>query len=216
MAERVKLEFRDVAPRCFSLARGKQREWRRLITLIFAGRNRMLMIRRELPRTKNAGWASRACRIKRSRVLLIGNTSASISTAFLIGEESRFIRRVTLRSDSSLFRFHLNANGPDKIQQLSPDRGDDLGFVFTACEEFSVAQMQSVLCLPGDFFDFGAQTNLAFEEIATKPRAELIGPGGFHNDPAKMRVAGLRNAALASCGTTGIFTGNQAASTMRC
>lgn len=30
---------------------------RRLITLIFAGRNRMDMIRRELPRTKRAGWA---------------------------------------------------------------------------------------------------------------------------------------------------------------
>lgn len=29
---------------------------RRLISLIFAGRNRMAMIRRELPRTKRAGW----------------------------------------------------------------------------------------------------------------------------------------------------------------
>jgi len=60
------------------LARGKQREWRprrstrRLITLIFAGRNRMLMIRRELPRTRNAGWASRACRIKRRGFSLSG------------------------------------------------------------------------------------------------------------------------------------------------
>jgi len=57
MAERVKLQFRGASLRCFSLARGKRREWRprrstrRLITLIFAGRNRMLMIRRELPRT---------------------------------------------------------------------------------------------------------------------------------------------------------------------
>jgi hypothetical protein len=32
---------------------------RRLITLIFAGRNRMDMIRRELPRTKGAGWVRR-------------------------------------------------------------------------------------------------------------------------------------------------------------
>src|SRR5438876_11904931 len=107
MAERVKLEFRDVAPGCSSLARGKQREWRprrstrRLITLIFAGRNRMLMIRRELPRTRNAGWASRARRIKRSRVLLIENTSAPTSTAFLIGEESRF--RMDIETDKSYF-----------------------------------------------------------------------------------------------------------------
>jgi len=32
---------------------------RRLITLIFAGRNRMDMIRRELPRTRSAGWVRR-------------------------------------------------------------------------------------------------------------------------------------------------------------
>jgi hypothetical protein len=31
---------------------------RRLITLIFAGRNRMVVIRRELPRTKSAGRAA--------------------------------------------------------------------------------------------------------------------------------------------------------------
>src|ERR1700741_1575498 len=97
MAERVKLEFRDVAPRCSSLARGKQREWRprqstrRLITLIFAGRNRMLMIRRELPRTKSAGWARRARRIKGSRVLLIENPSTAASAAFLTREKTIFM-----------------------------------------------------------------------------------------------------------------------------
>ena len=37
-------------------------EARRLITLIFAGRNRMDMIRRELPRTEVAGWAGRPYR----------------------------------------------------------------------------------------------------------------------------------------------------------
>ena len=35
---------------------------RRLITLICAGRNRMDMIRRELPRTEVAGWVRRPCR----------------------------------------------------------------------------------------------------------------------------------------------------------
>jgi len=37
-----------------------QEHTRRLITLIFAGRNRMVMIRRELPRTKSAGWGRSA------------------------------------------------------------------------------------------------------------------------------------------------------------
>jgi hypothetical protein len=35
---------------------------RRLITLIYAGRDRMDMIRRELPRTDNAGWIRRSFR----------------------------------------------------------------------------------------------------------------------------------------------------------
>jgi hypothetical protein len=38
---------------------------RRLITLIFAGRNRMDMIRRELPRTSCAGWVRKPFRIER-------------------------------------------------------------------------------------------------------------------------------------------------------
>jgi hypothetical protein len=37
---------------------------RRLITLICAGRNRMDMIRRELPRTRRAGWGRSPFRIK--------------------------------------------------------------------------------------------------------------------------------------------------------
>jgi hypothetical protein len=36
---------------------------RRLITLICAGRNRMVMIRRELPRTSSAGWVLKPFRI---------------------------------------------------------------------------------------------------------------------------------------------------------
>src|SRR5215469_3767623 len=43
---------------------------RRLITLISAGRNRIVMIRRELPRTRNAGWAEMPYRIKHRRILL--------------------------------------------------------------------------------------------------------------------------------------------------
>jgi hypothetical protein len=43
---------------------------RRLITLISAGRNRTVMIRRELPRTRNADWAEKPYHIERWRVLL--------------------------------------------------------------------------------------------------------------------------------------------------
>src|SRR5215471_12275675 len=50
---------------------------RRLITLIFAGRNRMDMIRRELPRTEVAGWILRPYRI----VLVEGSPFRGPSTA---------------------------------------------------------------------------------------------------------------------------------------
>jgi hypothetical protein len=54
---------------------------RRLITLIYAGRSRMDMIRRELPRTRDAGWVRRPFRI----ILLEGSPfrgpSAVISAA---------------------------------------------------------------------------------------------------------------------------------------
>src|SRR5579872_5154599 len=43
---------------------------RRLITLISAGRNRTIVIRRELPRTKNADWAVKPHHIERWRILL--------------------------------------------------------------------------------------------------------------------------------------------------
>ena len=54
---------------------------RRLITLIFAGRNRMDMIRRELPRTKCAGWVGKPFRIERRRVLLFVVPCAVIGAA---------------------------------------------------------------------------------------------------------------------------------------
>src|SRR5882724_12485404 len=43
---------------------------RRLITLISAGRNRTVMIRRELPRTRNADWAEKPYHREGWRVLL--------------------------------------------------------------------------------------------------------------------------------------------------
>ena len=47
-----------------------ERQMRRLITLISAGRNRIIVIRRELPLTEDAGWAKVPYRIKQRRVLL--------------------------------------------------------------------------------------------------------------------------------------------------
>src|SRR6516162_6874284 len=55
---------------------------RRLITLIYAGRSRKVMIRRELPRTEDAGWAWRLYRTEHRRILLLVCPPAVISSAF--------------------------------------------------------------------------------------------------------------------------------------
>src|ERR1700730_862338 len=100
---------------CVPPTRAKQRRWRsrrssrRLITLVFAGRNRMLVIRRELPRTENEDGARRACRTKDMRILLFVSPSTATRTALLVGMES-------LRSNSVLLElsFHLDTDGPDE------------------------------------------------------------------------------------------------------
>jgi hypothetical protein len=61
--------------------RTAQEHTRRLITLIFAGRNRMVMIRRELPRTRCAGWGRSPFRIEHRRVLLFVVSCAVIGSA---------------------------------------------------------------------------------------------------------------------------------------
>ena len=60
---------------------------RRLITLIFAGRNRTIVVRRELPVTKDAGWVEAPYRIKARRVLLSVSprpVSGSVATKSII------------------------------------------------------------------------------------------------------------------------------------
>ena len=54
-----------------------------MITLIFAGRNRRDMIRRELPRTECAGGVLKTFRIEHRRVLLFVRPSAVIGAAVL-------------------------------------------------------------------------------------------------------------------------------------
>src|SRR5262249_16310001 len=55
--------------------------------------------------------------------------------AFLTRDKTVFMGRVGLRSDFLLFRFHFDADGPDKTQQLSSHRGDNLRFCFCHVRE---------------------------------------------------------------------------------
>jgi hypothetical protein len=161
------------------------------------------MIRLELPRTNNADWARRACRLKQTRVLLVENTSTATGAAFLAEKEIRSILIPGSGGYGPLFGFYFDTDGPDKTQQLSSACGYNLRFVFVACEQFSVAKMQTVLGLPANFSDFWTKTHLAFEQIAAQLGAELIGPGGFDNHSSKVSVTGFGNAVLPLFGAAG-------------
>src|SRR5215831_16358881 len=62
---------------------------RRLITLISAGRNRIVMIRRELPRTEDPGWVVTPYRTTRRRILLSVHPRPATSTTALRCEASK-------------------------------------------------------------------------------------------------------------------------------
>src|SRR6185437_13051491 len=177
----------------------------RLITLISAGRNRTIVIRRELPRTKDASSGSRPYRIKRRRVLL------TVSPSPATGAAAR--RYKGLFSGSLLLRlwFGFDGNGPSETQQFTGNGSDDLGFVLAVRGEFLIACTQTPLRLPGNIFDFLIEALLAFEQKATHPRLMLIGPGGFHHHAAQMRIAGFGNAAPLDTVAAGVLTRDQAA-----
>ena len=82
---------------------------RRLITLIYAGRNRMDMIRRELPRTRRAGWVRKPFRIDRRRVLLFVAPCAVIGSAVQ--------KKFTLGClGLTVLRFGMHGDGPHESQ----------------------------------------------------------------------------------------------------
>ncbi len=80
---------------------------RRLITLIFAGRNRMDMIRRELPRTRRAGWDRSPFRIEREEGSPFRGPCTVIGAA--VRNNINFISQLRSRCEFVLlFGFHRN------------------------------------------------------------------------------------------------------------
>ena len=187
---------------CFPPTRAKQRRWRSRRS----SRRLMLVIRRELPRTENADGARRACRTKDMRILLFVSPSTATRTALLVGMES-------LRSNSVLLElsFHLDTDGPDEAQQLSSYCGHNLWLVLPSCEESSIPQVQSVLRLPGDLFDFFAQAHLSFQQVSTAPRPELIGPRCLDDHTSEMGVTSLGDASAKTTLATGVLARHEAA-----
>ncbi len=110
-----------------------QKHTRRLITLIFAGRNRMDMIRRELPRTFWRGLGR--------MTVPQGNCEGSPFRGAL-----RCHRRCCPEKHHNLYsvrltmlRFGMHGDGPDETQQLPSQRGHNLVLVLAANRERLIA-----------------------------------------------------------------------------
>jgi len=121
-----------------------EEQTRRLITLICAGRNRMVMIRRELPRTKCAGWGRSPFRIETDE------GSPSRGSCTVIGAAVQKCILVSISGGGFLSLFRFCCNGPDEAQQFAPQCCYDLILVLAAGREGLVSLMQSLLRFPGN------------------------------------------------------------------
>src|SRR5207302_6686828 len=143
-----------------SLERNRRRSrWphRRLITLIFAGRAElavMVVIRRELPRTRVAGPARglsrRSAEDPPSRVPPDRRPLCSSSVIVVV-----LAVRAALGGGRTACRVVLDvhADGPDKPEELAGDRRDDLRGGFPLSDQSRVASVPPVLCIPGQRCD---------------------------------------------------------------
>ena len=180
---------------------------RRLITLIYAGRNRMDMIRRELPRTKSAGWVRKPYRIILDEGSPFRMPSAVIGTAV--------VRNFKILSRLRQFelRFGMYRDSPHEAEQFAGERGHDRCSMLAAGRHGCEAFVQPLLRFPGDSFGFIAQRQrlLSSQHAPLHIGPMLIGPCRFHQNPPQMCIAGLRDAATLRSVPAGIFAGHKAA-----
>src|SRR5215470_798951 len=124
-----------------------QEHTRRLITLIFAGWNRMVMIRRELPRTKRAGWVRKPCRIEHKEDSPFRGPCAVTGSAV----QSCIPAITPLRRLGELvLLLRSYSDRPNETEQFASQRRDNLVFVFSPRRHRLVAFVQALLGLPGD------------------------------------------------------------------
>ena len=88
--------------------------------------------------------------------------------------------------------FDRHPDRPDEPEQLSGDGRDDLLLALAAAQQPPVALMQAVLRLPRDRLDRLTERRMPSAERSANPRLVAIRPGCLDDDPAQMRVPGLR------------------------
>src|SRR5215469_5792981 len=142
---------------------------RRLITLIFVDQDLsiaiIIVIRRELPRTRGAGPAVKACRIA-------GHEDSPLPCAipaadhWCLCERHGVVSPLTSSGASLLLGLlvvlNFDANRPNKSQQLPRHCGHRMLLALAARCEAGVTLVQAVLRFPGQFAHLCATVPLAY------------------------------------------------------
>jgi len=154
---------------------------RRLISVIFAGRNRIILIRRELPLTYVASPAEPVAKGRRGFSFVPAPAAADpvLELSSVVHSLDRFssCRHLQLAGG-----FRFDPDGPDETQQFAPYRGDDLLLVLACRHQLQVALVQPDLRLPGDLFDLFRDPFLALPQPGSDGWPEAIAPGRFDDD----------------------------------
>src|SRR6266498_1061373 len=213
--------------------KGERHRWRsrrssrRLITLIFEGRNLMFIIRRELPLTRCAGLvppelvslSKETHCIKGTRVLRF--VAPSIATSIACAINISLVDSVAASCSDSVvgfmssvvFSFGLHANFPDEAEQFTTNGRNDLWFVLSRGLQRSISPMQSMLRLPGNLSGFGSGIRLSLQQPAAEPGPELVGPCSFNQHSTQVSITSFGDTALITMAATRVFTRHETAVT---
>src|SRR4029079_9237959 len=145
-------------------------------------RNRMVMIRRELPRTEGASWRP-------------GSLSQQFSRGFSF-------RRRPISS--------VGQRRPDKAGELAGDRGDDMLFRFATGGESLIAAIETLLRAPGGDPGRFRSLALASAQLFADEGVVPIVPRGFDEDAAHMSIARLGDRPRGAPRSARVLGGNQA------
>src|SRR5262245_32206998 len=153
----------------------------------------MVVIRRELPRTRVVGQArglphragrgsSYPCPPRPTRALFL-KSHLRLLVFRLSG--------VASPAAALLLLLDLDSDRPDEPEQLPADGDSDLLLELALSHEAPIARAESVLRLPVDLLDLFAEPLLTFPEQRRHGRPMLVGPRCLSEDAAQVRVAGL-------------------------
>ena len=108
---------------------------------------------------------------------------------------------------------HLASDGPDEARQFPGHGSGDLALRLAGLVQVTVPGAKPFPCCPGQRLNPGRSGACLSLQMRRLPGREPVGPCRFHQDPANMAVAGLRDRALPTPGSRAVLARNQAEKT---